>query len=326
MRVLVTGASGFLGGWVAQKLSERGHTVRALVRKTSKRAHLEKLERVELAEGSVEDRDAVTRAMEGVDAVVHSAGLVKARNEAEYRSTNVEGTRNLIDAAKQVPALRRFVHVSSLEAAGPSKDGSPVAVDQQSPITAYGRSKLEAERVALGATAHLKVTVLRPGAIYGPRDQEIYEAFKSVQRGLMPTVGGGTALGSFVFASDCAEACVAAIEIDHPTGSILHISDNTGAVTQRQFLELIEGALGKRALIRMSLPKVVLKTVSYGVKAFGSVTGRAVMLTPEKADMLLQHFVCSSEVAQSTLHWSPQVQLSEGVKLTVQWYRENGWL
>lgn len=326
MRVLVTGASGFLGGWVAQILSERGHTVRALVRRTSKRAHLEKLANLELAEGSVEDRDAVGRAMEGVDAVIHSAGLVKARNEAEFHATNVQGTQNLVDAAKAQPALKRFVHVSSLEATGPSQDGSPVPTAQAAPVTAYGRSKLESEKVVLAAAEAFKVTVLRPTAIYGPRDQEILEAFKSVSRGLMPTVSGGNALNCFIYAADCAEACVAAIEKEHPSGSVFHIVDNFGAVSQKRFLELVEGALGKKALIRMSLPKGLLKTVSYGVKAFGQVTGRAVMLTPEKADMLLQHFVATSEEAQAALGWQPRVGLDEGVKLTVQWYRENGWL
>jgi nucleoside-diphosphate-sugar epimerase len=326
MKVLVTGASGFLGGWVAQRLTERGHTVRALVRKSSNRKHLETLERLEFAEGSVEDRASVEKAVDGVDAVVHSAALVKARNEAEYRRTNVEGTKNLVEASRpRGKQLARFVHVSSLEAGGPSEAGDPVPLHQETPVTAYGRSKLAAEKVALEAKHELPVTILRPGAIYGPRDQEILEAFKSVKRGLKPTVAGGKALGSFIFAPDCAEVVARALEVDTPSGSIFHVVDDT-PVTQTEFLGYIEDALQKKALIGVSLPRFVLKTVSHGVKAFGAVTNRAVMLTPEKAEMLLMHWVGSSEHAQKAFGWKPTVALPEGVKETLKWYREHGWL
>src|SRR5579862_5140556 len=121
MRVLVTGASGFLGGHVAELLSARGDKVRALLRKTSKRTHLEKLANVEVFEGSVEELDRVRAAADGVDAVVHCAGVVKARGVDEFFAVNVGGTSNLVEAARHAgKRLKRFVHVSSLEACGPS--------------------------------------------------------------------------------------------------------------------------------------------------------------------------------------------------------------
>lgn len=127
MRVLVTGASGFLGSWIAEVLTKDKHQVRALVRKTSNTTFLEKLGGVELVYGSVEDAPSVNNAMADVDAVVHSAGLVKARSVTEFQEVNVQGTVNLLDAAeKRGAALKRFVHVSSLEACGPSRDGTPV--------------------------------------------------------------------------------------------------------------------------------------------------------------------------------------------------------
>ncbi len=325
MRVLVTGGSGFLGSWVCELLSKRGDDVRALVRRTSNTKHLKTLSKVELAEGSVEDARSVEEAAHGVDAVVHCAGLVKARNEDELVRVNVEGTRNLVDAAKK-HAIKRFVHVSSLEASGPSRDGTPVSHEQERPITAYGRSKLAGEKAALAGKDHMHVVVLRPGAIYGPRDVEILEAFKSVKRGLMPTIDGGRALGSFVWGPDCAEACIRALEADVPSGRMYFVDDGGPAVAQRDFFEMIEDALGRRALIRVSLPKGLLKTVALGVEAYGKASGKAVMLTREKADMLLQHFVCESSQTQSELGWKPEVPLSQGVRLAVVWYRENGWL
>src|ERR1700730_3448504 len=144
MKVLVTGASGFLGGHVAELLSMRGSRVRALVRRTSNRKHLESLPNVELFEGSVEQVERVSEAVEGVDAVVHSAGLIKARGADEFLGANGGGTSNLIEAARG-RGLKRFVFVSSLEACGPSADGKPVPPEQEKPVTAYGRSNTAAE-------------------------------------------------------------------------------------------------------------------------------------------------------------------------------------
>ena len=327
MLVLVTGGSGFLGSWVAEVLTQRGHEVRALVRRTSNTTFLESLANVKLAYGSVEDASSVDAAMKGVDAVVHAAGLVKARSAAEFHEVNVQGTVNLLDAAeKHAPGLKRFVHVSSLEASGPSKDRKPVPVTQEEPCTSYGRSKLAAERAVLARKDRLPVIVLRPAAIYGARDHEILDAFKSVSRGLLPMIAGGTALYTFVHGSDCAAACVKAIEADVPSGGVYFVDDGAQPITQKVFLGMVEEAVGKKALLRVSLPKGLLKGVSMGVQAFGKATNKAVMLTPEKANMLLQDLICESSATRKDLGWEPKVSLKDGLRATAKWYRENGWL
>jgi nucleoside-diphosphate-sugar epimerase len=325
MRVLLTGGSGFLGGHVAEALAARGDSVRALVRKTSNTKLLRGLKGVELFEGGVEQADRVREAMVDVDAVVHCAGIVKARSDDEFFAVNVGGTSNLVDAARG-RRLRRFVHVSSLEASGPSDDGQPVPVDQENPVTAYGRSKLAAEKVVLGARDAFPVTVLRPAAIYGPRDTEILEMFKSIKRGLLPLVGGGTARGPWIYATDCAAACVRAIDAKVPSGSVYFVDDGTGARALRDVLADAERAMGKKALIRANLPAPVLHAVARGVEIFGRASGKAVMLTREKADMLLMDWICDSGKTQSELGWQPQVPWSEGVGKAVGWYRDNGWL
>ncbi len=325
MKVLVTGGSGFLGSWVCELLAERGDAVRALVRKSSNRKFLQSLKGVELAEGGVEDASAVDKAVEGVDAIVHCAGLVKARNEDEFKATNVEGTRNLVQSARKWKT-KRLVIVSSLEASGPSQDGRPVPDEQERPLTAYGRSKLAAEKVALAEKNNVPIIILRPGAIYGPRDQEILEAFKTVSRGLAANVAGGRALGSFIYASDCADACVRAIHADVESGSMYFVEDGAGAIDQKTVMDDIARALGKKFVLKASLPAGALRVVARGVQAWGRLRDKPVMLTPEKANMLLQHFVCSSERTRKDLDWSPKVPWSEGVTRTARWYQENGWL
>jgi nucleoside-diphosphate-sugar epimerase len=327
MKVLVTGASGFLGGHVAERLSARGDRVRAMVRKSSKRGHLEKLPNLEFLEGALEDPDRAAAAVEGVDAVVHAAGLVKARDTDEFFAVNVGGTSNLVEPARRRnPALKRFVFVSSLVACGPSIDGAPVPADQETPNNAYGRSKLAAEKVVLAAAGDTRVVILRPGAIYGPRDGEIFELFQVVKRGLLPLVGGGEAKGSWVYATDCADACLRALDADVPSGSKYFVDDGHGALTQKQLFEDIEQALGRRALVRANLPRGVVMGVARGIETFGRLLNRPVMFTPEKADMLLQHWVCSSEATRRDLGWEPKVPWQEGLRLSVAWYRENGWL
>jgi nucleoside-diphosphate-sugar epimerase len=299
--------------------------VRALVRATSKRKHLEGLPNVELFEGAVEDIQRVREALDGVDAVVHAAGLVKARSTDEFFAVNVGGTSNLVEASRG-RRLKRFVYISSLQACGPSPDGMPIPPDQENPIDTYGRSKLAAEKVVLAAKHEFPVVILRPGAIYGPRDGEILEAFKSIQRGLLPLVAGGEAKAVWVYATDCAEVCVRAIDVDVPSGKTYFVDDGCGPLAQRQMLADAERAMGKRALVRANLPVPFLMTVARGLEALGQVTNRPVMLTREKANVLLQHWVSSSEDTRRELGWEPKVRWPEGVERAVRWYRENGWL
>jgi len=328
MKVLVTGGSGFLGSHIAEQLAEQGHVVRALVRRSANRKFLETLKGIEFAEGSVEDADKVAEAVKGVDAIVHSAGLVKARTEDEFTLTNVKGTENLLQAAKKhAPGLKRFVFVSSLAVAGPSHDGKPVMASRDpSPVTRYGRSKLAAERLVLAAKDDLPVVVLRPAAIYGPRDNEVFAFFQSVSRGLLPTVGLKTSTMSVIYGADCADACIKAITADVPSGGVFFVDDGQ-PLRLTEMLEEIERALGKKALLRLHLPMPFVWAAATASELFGRVTNKAVMLTRDKMNEIRQpHWVCSSEETRLALGWEPRVPLAEGTRITAKWYRENGWL
>ena len=328
MRVLLTGGSGFLGSYVAEQLAAEGHVIRALVRPKSDKNVLDKLPQVEFAPGAIERPETLKPAMESVDAVVHVAGIVKARKPADFFEVNTQGTRNLVEAALAQGRLKRFVYVSSLAAVGPSRDGKPVHEDAEPrPVTQYGRSKLEAERAVLAAAGRMPVTVIRPPMIYGPRDRETLAFFTSVRNGVLPMTGDGLNTLSVVYVSDCASAIVRAIDSDGaPSGRTYFVED--GAVlVWREALQQIEAALGKRAWVRFGMPMGMLKVAAAATQLWGTVTGTAQMLTLDKVNELTQpHWVCSGEGARRELGWSPKVQWTQGVQEAVKWYRQAGWL
>lgn len=328
MTVLVTGATGFLGSHVVEQLSRSGQSVRALVRKSSDVSFLKTLPHVDLVYGAVDDQKSVFAAMEGVDAVVHAAGLVKARGPAEFRNVNTEGTQNMLTAALRFKdRIRRFVLVSSQAAGGPSDAaGTPVTIGKETePVTYYGRSKLAAEHAALALQQELPVTILRPPAIYGPRDREILIFFKSVHKGILPLTNPLTARYSMIYGPDCADACVRAVEADVPSGSIFYVDDGA-PVTFAEMIQAVEQALGTRAWMRLPLPRPVVRTAALFSEAYGLLTNQAVMLTRDKCNELFHQWVCDGRHAREQLDWAPRVQFFEGVKLTAAWYKQAGWL
>jgi nucleoside-diphosphate-sugar epimerase len=328
MKVLLTGGSGFLGSYVAEQLSAYGHVVRALVRPRSDRRLLEKLGACEFTPGAIEDPASLIKAALGVDAIVHVAGIVKARSPSECFAVNTQGTKNLVEAALARGGLKRFVYVSSLAAVGPSADGTPVQENAEPrPVTHYGRSKLEAERAVLAAADRMPVTVVRPPLIYGPRDRETLAFFTSVRNGVLPMMGDGRNTLSVVYASDCAAAVVrAATSNGAPSGRAYFVED--GAVyVWRDALKEIESALGRRALLRVGLPMPVIQAAAAATQLWGKVTGTAQMFTLDKVNELKQrHWVCSGEGARKELGWAPKVSWAQGVAEAVKWYRAEGWL
>jgi nucleoside-diphosphate-sugar epimerase len=328
MTILVTGGSGFLGSHVIEQLSQSGRSVRALVRRSSDTKFLRSLSNVELVDGAIDDRASLERAVVGVEAVVHSAGLVKARNLDEFMRVNARGTENLLEAClPHAGTLERFVQVSSITVSGPSDAyGNAVSVDSTPrPVTDYGRSKLAAELAVLAKKDQLKVTIVRPPAIYGPRDREIFAFFKSIKMGVLPLLGSPQSKLSMIYGPDCARACIRAIDADVPSGSIFAIDD--GAVhTMAELISEAESAMGKRAFLRIPLPRRVVEGAALLSESYGKLTDKAVMLTRDKCNELFDQWVCDGAKARTELGFTPSVSFSQGVKQTVDWYRSAGWL
>jgi nucleoside-diphosphate-sugar epimerase len=328
MTTLVTGGTGFLGSHVVEHLSRAKRPVRVLVRSSSDTRFLKSLPDVELCEGAIDDLSSVKRAAQGVSGIVHVAGLVKARSADEFMRVNRGGTENLLDAALENRAsVKRFVLVSSLAALRPSDaSGAPVPEDAEPrPVTDYGKSKLAAERAALAKKGELSLVILRPPAIYGPRDKEILAFFKSIKLGVLPLLGSTQNKLSMIYGSDCAAACIAALDRDVPSGSTYHVDD--GSVhTLEELIMFAEAAMGHKAKFRFHLPRRLVETAAFGAELYGRATNRAVMLTRDKLNELFEQWVCDSTRARRELAWDPEVGFEEGVKRTMAFYREAGWL
>jgi nucleoside-diphosphate-sugar epimerase len=327
MTVLLTGGSGFLGSHIAEQLAESDVPVRALVRRSSDTRLLSGLRNVELVTAALDDPKSLDAALDGVTRVIHSAGLVKARSAAEFHRVNSAGAINLLEAAKRQGGIERFVLVSSLAAVGPTTDGRAAPADAPpQPVTHYGRSKLAAERAAIALRNEVPITIIRPPVIYGPRDREVFAFFQSVKFGVLPYMGS-TARGiSIIFASDCAAACVRALDAEVPSGSIYFVDDGE-TQTLAELIAHIEVAMAKRAWVRFPVPRRVLATVALGIEAFGKVTNRAVMLTRDKCNELYApHWVSDSTDARRDLGWESKVPFDRGARITAEWYRREGWL
>jgi nucleoside-diphosphate-sugar epimerase len=326
--VLLTGGSGFLGSHIADALAARGVAIRALVRRTSDVRHLSSLPETTLVYGSLEDGDALSEAVRGARGVIHAAGLIKAVRPRDFARVNDGGTARLLDAARAAaPALERFVYVSSLAAQGPSLDGRPRSPGATpDPVTAYGRSKLAAEERVRAAADDVPTVVIRPAVVHGPRDRETLAFFQAVKWGVLPLTGAPDAVLSMVYATDCADACVRAIDADVASGSAYDIEDGRPE-TLATIVGHIEAAMGRRVRVRVPIPEALLRVAAGVTYAFGRAVGRAVMFTPDKVNELrAPHWVSDASGARAALGWTPRVPFSEGAKLSAAWYKKAGWL
>lgn len=325
--ILLTGGTGFVGSHVADHLANRGYAVRALVRRSSDLRHLASVPGVELCEGDLEDLPSLLRAVRGVEGVVHLAGLTTAPRHSDYHRVNAQGTANLLDAlGRAEKPIRRFVHVSSLAAAGPSRDGRPVGPGAAAPVSAYGHSKLAAERLVIAAAAAFTTVVLRPPVVHGPRDRATLLLYRAIKRGFLAFPLSPRTIVSTVYVSDLAAACHAALEAPVPSGTTFELEDGQPR-TVGELVEVAEAAMGRKVRIRLSVPGPVLSLAAWTGDALSILTGMTNRLPRDKlAELSACHWICSSGRARDALGWTPRTDFPEGAQRAVHWYRKVGWL
>lgn len=332
MRVLVTGASGFIGSGVVERLSQMGHEVCALLRSSASTTYLKGIPFTRLT-GDLRDPASLVRACENVDLIIHLAGLTAAKSREEYFRFNAEGTRNLAQAAVQAKTPRRLIYVSSQAAGGPSNSLSPkTEVDPDRPVSMYGESKLRGELYLDEYRAQLPFVVLRPPAVYGPRDKNILLFFKMVQKQWMPVLPSRSPTGhkyySFIHVDDLISSIVQAMDAPQEAflqGQRYYVSDGQ-IYTFERVMQLMASEL-KTKPISFKVPSWLLRTLGMGGTWAGNILQKNLPLNQDKLNELLaDYWICSSQKAFDQLQFKPKYILESGIPQTVAWYKVNGWL
>ena len=338
-KILITGASGFIGSFIVEEALRQGLETWAAVRKSSSKAFLQD-ERIHFIELNLSSDEALKEQLQGhaFDYVVHAAGVTKCLHKEDFRRINTEGTMNLVRAIMELKMpLKRFVYISSLSIMGAIREQQPYTEIQENdtaqPNTAYGKSKLEAEEwlsrlnKELGARNEelLPYVILRPTGVYGPRERDYFMMFKSIKAHTDFAVGYQQQDITFVYVTDVVQAVFLALE-KGKTGRRYFLSD--GAVYQSStFSNLIRKELGNPWWIRITAPIWLLRIITFCGEYFGRMTGKVTALNNDKYNIMRQrNWRCDITPAKEELGYEPKVQLGEGVKRSVKWYQENGWL
>lgn len=324
MLALVTGANGFVGSHLVDELLRQGHGVRALVRRTSDLRHLD-TERCETFHGELAQGEIPGAALEGVDRLFHVAAVLHGKDWESIRRANVDASLTLYRRyAESAGPGSRFVFVSSLAAAGPS-DGES-AIDEQSsprPQTLYGRSKFEAE-LALSALQGPELTVVRPPTVYGPRDRATLPLFRMAHHGWTFCVGSAERRISMVHAEDLARGIVQASLSPDGVGTWF-LCDGV-AHCWSEIADALSAAAQRRVRV-LTVPDAVVLIAGALNQAAHRLLGRSALFDRAKArDFTARGWVCSSRAASSAFGYAPRIDLHEGMRGTMEWYRQEGWL
>ncbi len=331
MKALVTGASGFVGSTLCAELLRRGVETQALMRKTSSLSNLGSA-KVLPVEGDLRNPEALENAVKDADLIFHVAGVVAALSREDFFAANSEGTRNLLLAVKKSGRkLHRFVYVSSLAAAGPSTAERPgIEGDECRPVSDYGASKLGGEREVLAFKDEFPVCIVRPPAVYGPRDKGVMTFFQAVNKGILPVLGmknPDPRRYSFVHVDDLVQAIVlAGLKPEMKSGEIFYASGD-GFYSWEEAMRLIAKGLGKPSNFTVRRPIPVMKLAAAACTGVSKVSGKVLPFSLDKIkEIEAAAWSCSNEKAKKELGFKPYWSLEKGFEQTAAWYKENGWL
>jgi nucleoside-diphosphate-sugar epimerase len=321
-QALITGATGFVGSHLVERLTGRGWLVRALVRPTSDTRLLEELG-VELATGDLADAASVEKAATGCEVVFHLAAATFERDEASFTRANEIGTR-VVAEGSVAAGVRRLVYLSSYAACGPSIPGQPRRAEEvPGPLTAYGRTKLAGEQAVIEAgIAGLETVIVRAPAVYGPRDHALLSYFKLVRWWLAPSPGGGERYLHLIYGPDLARALERAAD----SAAGIHAVADPQVHAWSDLVDEISRSLERRP-VKLRLPVSLVRVAARLTERVGGLAGRTVTFNREKAEeMLAAAWVCELSGSEALLPPEEVTPLREGIAETVRWYSRQGWL
>lgn len=322
MRVLVTGANGFIGRALCRRLVGEGHEVRALLRPGSELGGLDALPATEIVFGDVLSRESLVPAVVGVSQVVHLAAATVAGRDGTYARINVEGTRNVVEAAAAA-GVERFVFMSSLAAQGPSTPGCPHSrPGGEQPMDSHGRSKLEAEGIVRDTLGD-RATVLRPAITYGPDSGDVVQVLRWVRSRVLPIVPSLEI--SFVHVDDLVAVTLLALAAEGPAFGPYFVADGE-VQTMGRVLDRLEGLISERPALRLPLPPKLLAWLEPVSQRISDSAGLGASVSRLIAQVRAPAWTCVPDEARDRFGFVPQQTLGNALPEIVHSCRERGLL
>lgn len=333
-KILITGASGFIGSFLVEKGLEKDFEVWAGIRKSSSREYLQD-ERIQFVDLQFNDKDALTGQLRdlvleygGFDYIIHNAGLTKCLNPNDFDKVNYQYTVNFIEALKDANAIpEKFVLMSSLSAFGVGDEigYTPIKLtDIPNPNTAYGVSKLKAEKY-LESAIDFPYLIFRPTGVYGPREKDYFLMIKTVKSGLDVGAGFKPQHLTFIYVKDLVDVIYAGLE--SPIVNQDYFVADGDVYTDKEYTHLVKEVLEKKNVLSLKVPLSILKAVSVVAEVLSRITKKPSTLNRDKYKIMRQrNWECDIEPLIKDLDFSPKYNLKKGLEESLIWYKENKWL
>ncbi len=310
---------------MAEALGRQKKKIKLLVRSSSRLA-FKPGANTQLCEGDVTDRASVEKAMRGVETVYHLAGILRGADYAQYERVNAEGTRHVCEAFARQKKKKRLVYVSSLSAAGPSAPGEALTEDAPArPVSFYGQTKLAGEEIVRSFQKKFQTVILRPGAVYGPREKDVLEYFKMVKAGWVLIPGNGSLRVSFVYVDDLVEAVLLAGKSARARGETFFVSDGQD-YSWEEYSRVIAKVLGKSFRV-LHVPMPLVKAAAYLADFKARLTGKASIVSTDKIkEAPGPGWVCQNSKIVRKLGFKPRYDIERGISRSLDFYLKSGWI
>lgn len=326
---MITGASGFVGGFLVEEALKRGLDVYAAIRKTSSKEYL-KDERIKFVYLDFEDVDALAGSFTELnfDYFIHNAGVTKTPSKEVYFKVNAEYLNNIIKAIVQskIP-LKKLTFISSLAAYGPAEYTESGIVTEEGtphPVTNYGRSKLKGEEY-LKAQTEIPYTIIRPTAVYGPREKDLFTVYQLINRGLDLSIGLTDQYLTFIYVKDLVRVILDST-LAHKK-NVAYFATDLAVHTSTSYNNAIKKALGNKLALKIKLPITVVKVLGFASEKIGGLFGSYPALNVEKVNELeANSWICDTTPLVNDLNYAPEYSLERGLDESIAWYKENNWL
>ncbi len=327
-KILITGASGFIGSFLVEKALELGMETYAGIRSSSSKQYL-KDERIRFVNLNLSDKNSLKTQVAGYkfDYIVHAAGLTKAQHKSDFEKVNFIATQNLVQALLETDCLpEKFIFVSSMAAHGPGNDGDTIPVkssDQPHPDTLYGISKLNAEKY-INTLTDFPVITLRPTGVYGPREKDYFVFFKTINGGIEPYIGLKEQYLSFIYVRDFVDVVFKAI--NSPIVRKTYFVGDGKAYTAREFADITKKILNKKTF-KLYVPLAIVKLIAILMETILGIMGKVPTLNRDKYNVLkARNWLCDISDLEKDLGFKARYYLEDGVKEATDWYKKEKWL